>query len=97
MPGHRTRPPGLTPSRRAASAGLAIAALLMATGAKAQQREFYDSSGRVSGREATDSRGNTTLYDASGHVAARTSTSGNQTTIYGADGRRIGTERQDRR
>ena len=76
---------------------LAIALMFAATGAMRQQREFYDSSGRVSGREATDSRGNTTLYDASGHVAGRTSTSGNQTTIYGADGRRIGTERQEKR
>jgi len=32
-----------------------------------------------------------TFYDASGKVTGRSSTSGNQTTIYGSDGRRVGT------
>jgi hypothetical protein len=45
----------------------------------------------VTGRSATDSGGSTTFYDASGSIAGRSSTSGNQTTIYGSDGRRVGT------
>ena len=59
--------------------------------ALAQSRTFYDSSGRVIGRERTGSNGSTTLYDSSGRVKGRTSTSGNTTTLYSADGRRIGT------
>ena len=36
--------------------------------ALAQQRTFYDSSGRVSGRSTTGTNGATTYYDASGRV-----------------------------
>lgn len=72
------------------AAGLAIA-LLAATGAQAQQRTYYGPDGRVTGRSITGSNGATTIYDGSGRVAERTATSGNQTTIYRADGRRIGT------
>ena len=73
-------------------AGLAIAlALLMPTDALAQSRTFYGVDGRVTGRSATDSGGSTTFYDASGSIAGRSSTNGNQTTIYGSDGRRVGT------
>ena len=73
-------------------AGLAIAlALLMPTDALAQSRTFYGVDGRVTGRSATDSGGSTTFYDASGRIAGRSSTNGNQTTIYGSDGRRVGT------
>jgi len=68
-----------------------VLALLMTTHALAQSRTFYDSSGRVIGRERTGSNGSTTLYDSSGRVKGRTSTSGNTTTLYSADGRRIGT------
>ena len=73
-------------------AGLAIAlALLMPTDALAQSRTFYGVDGRVTGRSTTDSGGSTTFYDASGSITGRSSTSGNQTTIYGSDGRRVGT------
>jgi hypothetical protein len=73
-------------------AGLAIAlALLMPTDALAQSRTFYGVDGRVTGRSATDSGGSTTFYDASGSIAGRSATSGNQTMIYGSDGRRVGT------
>jgi YD repeat-containing protein len=73
-------------------AGLTIVlALLMPTDALAQSRTFYGMDGRVTGRLATDSGGSTTFYDASGRIAGRSSTSGNQTTIYGSDGRRVGT------
>ena len=81
-------------ARPATLAGLAVAlASLMPTGVLAQSssRTFYDASGRVSGHSTTDSGGSTTFYDASGSIAGRSSTSGNQTTIYGSDGRRVGT------
>jgi len=79
-------------ARPAPIAALAIVlALLLPTHALAQSRTFYDSSGRVIGRERTGSNGSTTLYDSSGRVKGRTSTSGNTTTLYSADGRRIGT------
>jgi YD repeat-containing protein len=74
-------------------AGLAIVfALLMPTDAQAQQRTFYDASGRVSGRSITGTNGSTTIYDASGRVTGRTTTSSSGTvTIYGSDGSRVGT------
>jgi len=70
-----------------------IAALVFAalTGAAtAQQRTFYDASGKVVGRSSTDSGGATTNYDARGKVIGRESTSGNTTTIYDAGGRHVG-------
>ena len=80
------------------AAGLAIALMIAATGAQAQQRTYYGADGRVTGRSITGSDGSTTIYDSSGRVAGRTATdSQGTTTIYGADGRRIGTERQDKR
>ncbi|MGL3106000.1 hypothetical protein [Bradyrhizobium sp. BR 1432] len=63
---------------------------LLTGAASAQQRTFYDSSGKVVGRAATDSQGTKTLYDASGKVVGRESTSGNTTTIYDPAGRVIG-------
>ena len=63
--------------------------LILPTAAMAQQRTYYDGSGRVTGRAATDSQGSTTYYDASGRAAARSSTSGNTTTTYDAGGRVI--------
>ena len=75
-------------------AGLAAAlALLLGTDALAQSRTIYGGDGKVIGRESTGSNGSTTYYDSSGRVTARASTSStsNQTTIYGADGRRTGT------
>jgi YD repeat-containing protein len=69
-----------------------IAALLaaLATEASAQQRTFYDASGKVVGRSSTDSSGTVTNYDARGKVISRETTSGNQTTIYDASGRNVG-------
>jgi len=70
---------------------LALLALAILTGAaSAQQRTFYDSSGKVVGRSSTDSQGSTTTYDARGKVIGRESTSGNTTTIYDASGRNVG-------
>ena len=69
----------------------AIVLMLMPTDALAQSRTFYGADGRVAGRSTTGSNGATTFYDASGKVTGRSSTSGNQTTIYGCDGRRTGT------
>jgi YD repeat-containing protein len=68
-----------------------VAALLaiLATEASAQQRTFYDSSGRVTGRSSTDSQGSN--YDARGKVISRETTTGNQTTVYDARGRNVGT------
>ena len=65
-------------------------AMLMPTDALAKSRTST-TYGRATGRSATDSGGSTTFYDASGRIAWRSSTSGNQTTIYGSDGRRVGT------
>ncbi len=62
----------------------------MVTGAQAEQRTIYDSSGRVSGREVTGTNGATTIYGPDGRVTGRTSTSGGTTTVYGSDGRRVG-------
>ena len=72
---------------------LAVAlALLMPTGAQAEQRTYYDSSGRVSAREVTGTNGATTIYGPDGRTTGRTSTdSSGTTTVYGSDGRRIGT------
>ena len=56
----------------------ALAALLCP--AAAQQRTFYDSSGRVAGHAAIDSQGTTTFYDAAGNVAARASKGGETAT-----------------
>jgi YD repeat-containing protein len=73
-----------------AMACLAIVAIFT-TAAHAQQRTFYDSAGRVSGRSTTDSGGATTIYDSSGRVTGRTSTgSDGTTTIYDASGRNVG-------
>ena len=70
---------------------LALLALAALTGAAlAQQRTFYDSSGKVVGRSSTNSSGTVTNYDARGRVVARETTTGNQTTIYDASGRNVG-------
>jgi len=63
---------------------------IMTGAASAQQRTFYDSSGKVVGRSSTDSSGATTNYDSRGNVISRESTSGNTTTIYDARGRDVG-------
>ncbi|MGX9426423.1 MULTISPECIES: hypothetical protein [Bradyrhizobium] len=71
------------------SAKMAIAALLavLATAASAQQRAFYDSSGKVVGRSTTDSQGTTTFYDGRGRVTATEFKSG---TLYDERGRVLG-------
>jgi YD repeat-containing protein len=71
---------------------LALAlALLISTGAQAEQRIYYGPDGRVSAREVIGGNGSTTIYGPDGRVTGRTSTSGGTTTIYGSDGRRVGT------
>ena len=82
------RAPSMTMTTKAIAA---IVLMLMPTGVLAQSRTFYGADGRVTGRSTTGSNGVTTFYDASGKVTGRSSTSGNQTTIYGSDGRRTGT------
>jgi hypothetical protein len=72
---------------------LALLTLAMMTGAaSAQQRTFYDGSGKVSGRTATYSAGTVTNYDSRGRVVTRETTTGNQRTrtIYDAGGRNAG-------
>ena len=70
----------------------AILTLMLLSPAAAQQRQFYDASGRNAGRATTDSQGTTTFYDSTGRVTGRASTGSNgTTTVYGADGRRTGT------
>ena len=65
-------------------------AMMMTGGALAEQRTFYNSSGKVVGRSSTNSSGTTTIYDSRGRVISRESTSGNRTTIYDAAGRLVG-------
>ena len=70
---------------------LAVLTLAMMPGAaSAQQRTFYDASGKIVGRSATDSQGSTTNYDSRGRVISRKSTSGGTTTIYNSSGRNVG-------
>lgn len=70
---------------------LALLTLAMMTGAaSAQQRTFYDSSGKVVGRSSTDSAGTVTNYDGRGRVISRETTTGNTTSVYDAGGRNVG-------
>jgi YD repeat-containing protein len=70
---------------------LALLALATMSGAaSAQQRSFYDASGKVVGRSSTDPSGTVTNYDARGRVIGRETTTGNTTTIYDAGGRNVG-------
>ena len=69
-------------------AALALAALTGA--AQAQQRAYYDASGKSLGRSTTDSQGTVTNTDACGKVISREHTSGNTTTVYDAGGRNVG-------
>ena len=69
----------------------ALLTLAMMIGvASAQQRTYYDSSGKVIGRSSTDSQGTTTSYDSRGNVISREPTSGSTTTVYDASGGNIG-------
>jgi YD repeat-containing protein len=65
-------------------------AMMMTGGALAEQRTFYDSSGKVVGRSSSNSSGTTTNYDSRGRVISRETTSRNRTTIYDAAGRLVG-------
>ena len=62
----------------------------MTGAASAQQRTFYDASGKRIGSATTDSSGAVTNYDVSGKVISRESTTGNTTTIYDSGGRNVG-------
>ncbi|MBR0698116.1 hypothetical protein [Bradyrhizobium lablabi] len=67
----------------------ALLALAMVTGAaSAQQRTYYDASGKVVARSATDSQGTVTNDEARGNVISRESTSGSTTTVNGGDEQR---------
>jgi YD repeat-containing protein len=61
-----------------------LALAMMTAAASAQQRSFYDASGRRIGSATTDSSGTVTNYDARGKVITR------ETTIYDASGRNVG-------
>ena len=74
-----------------AIAGIMLLGLMSDAAAQVRQETFRDSMGRTVGRSVTDTHGNTTFFDASGRVTGRSTTSGKQTTIYGGDGRRVGT------
>lgn len=63
---------------------------MLINAASAQDRTFYNLSGKVVGRSSTDSQGTTTNYDASGKVISRETRSGNTTTIYDPAGRNVG-------
>jgi YD repeat-containing protein len=70
---------------------LALLMLAMMSGAaSAQQRTFYDASGKRIGSATTDSQGTVTNYDARGKVIGRETTSGNTTTVCDAGGRNVG-------
>jgi hypothetical protein len=74
-----------------AMARLAIVlALLVPADARAQQRSFCDSSGRLSGRSIIDTKGNTIYYDHMGRNTGRSVTRGNTTTVYDNMGRQTG-------
>jgi YD repeat-containing protein len=59
---------------------LALVLTVLVSQAHAQQRTFYDASGKVVGRASTDSQGTTKFYDASGKVVGQESKSGNTMT-----------------
>jgi YD repeat-containing protein len=64
---------------------------LAPTTALAEQRSYYDASGRSVGKSSTDSQGTTTFYDSRGNVTGRASTdTQGTTTIYDPTGRDVG-------
>ena len=70
---------------------LVTAMTMISAAAMAQQRTFYDASGRNVGTAATDSRGSTTFRDSMGRTTGRSSTdSQGTTTLYDASGRTVG-------
>ncbi len=58
----------------------ALAPAVLTGAAQAQSRTFYDASGKVVGRSATDSRGTTTNYDSKDKVISHETTTGSTTT-----------------
>ena len=68
---------------------VALALAALAAEASAQQRTYYDATGRSIGRSTTDSQGTTTNYDARGKVISRETRTGNTTTIYDPAGRNV--------
>ena len=69
---------------------LVVVLALFSTDAMAQTaRTFYGADGRTLGRSLTDSDGAITYYDAAGRITGRTS--GDTMTIYGPNGRVLGT------
>ena len=80
----------LTGMRATTTIIIAALALAMATGASAQSRAVYDSSGNRIGSASTDSQGTVTNYDSRGRMISRESTTGGTTTIYDTGGRAVG-------
>jgi hypothetical protein len=86
-----TRQTYSAPCRRDVNIAVAIVLLLVPTAAHAQQRTFYDASGKVSGRAVTDSSGASVFYNASGNVTGRSATDSQGTTrFFDAGGRNFG-------
>jgi YD repeat-containing protein len=63
-----------------------VALVVFVCEAAAQTTTIYGSDGRAAARSTTDTQGTTTTYDARGNVVTRQSNG----TLYGADGRSIG-------
>ena len=66
--------------------------LAITDAASAQNRTFYDASGRVTGRSSSIG-GSTIFYDRTGRMSGRASTSGRGTTFYDRTGRTTKTGR----
>jgi hypothetical protein len=70
---------------------LALLTLAMMTcAASAQQRTFYDASGKVVGRSATNSNGTVTNCVSRVRVISRETTTDNTTAVYDVGGRDVG-------
>ncbi|KRR23185.1 hypothetical protein CQ14_33575 [Bradyrhizobium lablabi] len=68
----------------------ALTPAALATKVSAQQRTFYDATGKIVGRSSTDSQGTVTNYDSRGRAISRETTSSGTTTVYNASGRNVG-------
>src|SRR5262249_9173548 len=91
LPGWRRR----QSDRRSIMIPIAIALLLLAVPANAQDVRFHDAQGRVTGSARTDANGVTTFHDRAGRVTgtARTDRNG-VTTFHDASGRVTGSIRR---
>ena len=77
---------------------LAVAALLLATAASAQQTIIRDANGRITGTVTTDSNGQKTFRDGSGRTTGTANTDSNGTTTFrDGSGRTTGTASPPRR